>query len=52
MLDTSMSCLTAAMVLGFVELARAASGIAPWLLFAFLITFLASLLLPAGRKRA
>jgi uncharacterized membrane protein YtjA (UPF0391 family) len=52
MLDTSMSCLTAAMVLGFIELSRAASGIAPWLLFAFLITFLASLLMPLGRKRA
>ena len=46
MLDTSLACLTTAMLVGFIELSRAASGVAPWLLFAFLVTFLASLLMP------
>jgi uncharacterized membrane protein YtjA (UPF0391 family) len=52
MLNTSLSCLVAAMLVGFVELTRAASGFAPWLLFAFLATFLVSLVLPRSRRAA
>lgn len=49
MLNTSLSCLGAAMLFGFVELTHAATGFAPWLVFAFLITFLASLVMPTSR---